>query len=240
MHASLTRSSPWSSANRYHSTYLDRSEVGDERDHDVISWPTSWMQQGSSLDGKPINQQTNQCLYGPEQLSLHIMLISPATSTTVLIFLLQLRWSLWAVLFSMHVEILCTPRLCIWDRPAQTWHSRSWHPHCRRRFPEKIWQLFSWPEIRCFINGPMIKGFSEPGPVFLICCSPVGAAAIGCCAGSTIMSVLPHCKWCLLLAENVLWAERWKGRIVNVRQRLSKFKVARTLADFYNQLCTTE
>ena len=91
-----------------------------------------------------------------------------------------------AVLFSTRVEILCTQRLCIRDRPAQTWHSRSWgrkflvmvYPYCRTGYRNKIWQLlFSSPEIGVFINGPTIKGFSEAGPVFRICCSLVGGAA---------------------------------------------------------------
>ena len=81
--------------------------------------------------------------------------------------------------------------------------------------------LFSWPEVGVFINGPRVKGFSEPGPVFLICHSLVGAAVIGCCEGSMIMSVLPHCEWCLSPTENVLWPERGKGRIVNVWQQSS-------------------
>ena len=132
-------------------------------------------------------------------------------------YLLQPWQSLWAVLFSARVEILCAQRLCIRDRPVQTWHSRSWHPYCRRSFWNKIGQLlFSWPEIGIFINGPTVKGSSEPGPVFLICCSLVGAAAIGCCEGSTIMSVLPHCEWCLSPTEYMLWPEQQKGRIVNV------------------------
>ena len=88
----------------------------------------------------------------------------------------------------------------------------------------KLWQsLFSWPEIGVFINGPTVKGFSEPGPVFRICRSLVGAAAIGCCEGSTMMFVQPHCGWCLSPAENVLWPERRKGRNVNVRQQSSPF-----------------
>ena len=67
-----------------------------------------------------------------------------------------------------------------------------------------MWQLlFSWPEIGVCISGPTVDGFSEPGPVFRICRSLVGAAAIGCCEGSTIMSVLPHCEWRLSPAENV-------------------------------------
>ena len=38
---------------------------------------------------------------------------------------------------------------------------------------------------------------------FRNCRSLVGAAATGRCEGSTIMSVLPQCEWCLSPAENV-------------------------------------
>ena len=38
----------------------------------------------------------------------------------------------------MPVEFLCTQRLCIQDRAAQTWHGRSWHPYCRRGFRNEI------------------------------------------------------------------------------------------------------
>ena len=141
---------------------------------------------------------------------------------------LQPRLNLRAVLFSAHVKILCTQL----GSPSETDQPKL--DTVGRSFPNKIWQLlFSWPKIGVFLNGPMVKGFSEPGPVFQICRSLVGAAAIGCCEGSMIMSVLTHCEWYLSLAENVLWPVRWKGQVenVNVRQQSSKFKVAKTLAD---------
>ena len=107
--------------------------------------------------------------------------------------------------FDARVEFFCMQRLCIWDRRAQTWHARSWHPHCRGSFRNEIWKLlFSRPEFDVFINGPMVKGFAEPGPVFQNCHSLVGADASGHWKGSTIMSVLPHCEWCVLPAENML------------------------------------
>ena len=77
----------------------------------------------------------------------------------------------------MPVWKACTQRLRTRDRPSLTWRSRSWHPYRRKSFRNKIWQLlFSWPEFGVFINGPTVKGFSEPDLVFRICRSLVGAA----------------------------------------------------------------